>query len=189
MDKGTRGSFPATVARIDAGAPLPEVGPPADPPGRQPSAPQPDVTAPEPVAQAQPVAGSPAPSKKSRAWLPALSGAAIVATGWVLLDMIYSAAQASTGAASVRLTVLGLSGVALAVLASAICLAGVLFAQARWAWWRRGIYANALGQGVLVMELWVHQMPVQVLWFAAACPLLALLSAFVGAMGSKSPPP
>jgi hypothetical protein len=188
IQNGAHGRFPETVARIDAGAPVPEAGQSADVLGRQSSDPQPDVTAPPPVAQPQAVAGASAPAPKSRPWLPALSGAAIVATGWILLDMIYSAAQASPGGTAVRLTALGLSGVALAVLASAICLAGVLFAQARLAWWRRGIYANALGQGVLVMELWVYQMPAQVLWFAAACPLIALFSAFVGAMGSKSPP-
>jgi hypothetical protein len=188
LDKHARGRFPSTMPRIEAGEQLPEASQAADALGRQPTAPQPDVVAAEPVAPAPPVSGSSASARKSRAWLPALSGAAIVATGWVLLDMIYSTAQASPAVTSVRLTALGLSGVAFAVLASAICLAGVFFAQARLAWWRRGIYANALGQGVLVMELWVHQMPAQVLWFAAACPLIALFSAFVGAIGSKSPP-
>ena len=184
-----RGRFPATVARMGTGAPPPESRPTAPMADRQPPpAPDPDVNSAEPVVQAPPASGPSASRRKSRAWLAALSGAAIVATGWVLLDMIYSAAQASPAVASLRLTALGLSGVAFAVLASAICLAGVLFAQSRMTWWRRGIYANALGQAVLVMELWVHQMPAQVLWFAAACPLIALFSAFVGAIGIKSTP-
>ncbi len=179
-----RGRFPATVASLDAGAQTSIGSRVAQAPDPRP---EPDGTKAEPVPMAQPAPV--APVRKSRAWLPAISGAAIVATGWVLLDMIYTAAASSKTAASVQLTVLGLSGVGFAVLVTAICLAGFLFGQARLVWWRRGIYANALGQGMLVMELWVQQMPAQVLWFAAACPLIALVSAFVGAMGGQRPPP
>jgi hypothetical protein len=189
-NSGAGARFAANGTRVDAQAPTPGNARAGD-----------GLEQPQPASQAVVPAGEPAPpplpqsasgrsgsGRKSRAWLPPVSGAAIVAAGWALLDMIYTAAQASSGGASARLTVLGLSGVGFAVLASAICLAGVLFAQDRLVWWRRGIYANALGQGVLVTELWVQQMPVQVLWFAAACPLIALFSALVGAIGSKNSP-
>jgi hypothetical protein len=115
----------------------------------------------------------PAPASSTwRVWLPVIASATVMILGWVMLDLIYQAASASK---PLKTTVLALGGVALAVLGTFIGLGGLLWGSRRQAWWRRLLYVNVVGQAMLVVELWVFEMPYSVIWFASACPVIVLL--------------
>jgi hypothetical protein len=117
-----------------------------------------------------------------RAWILALGGGALIAFGWILLDLIYQAAGTASAQGALRTTWLLLAGAGLAALGTAVCLAGFLLGKSRLAWLRAGIYANVLGQALVVLELWLLQMPASVLLLAAVCPV----AAFIGASLSVS---
>jgi hypothetical protein len=87
--------------------------------------------------------------------------------------------------APLQTTALALGGVSLAALGSIVGLGGLLWSHQKMLWWRRLLYAHVLGQGLLVLELWVLQLPNPVLWFAMACPLLLLLLTAIGPSRAK----
>ncbi len=119
-----------------------------------------------------------------RRWLPILTSATVMVVGWVMLELIYQAASGKPGA-PLKTTALALGGVSLAVLGSIVGLGGLLWSQQKMLWWRRLLYAHVLGQGLLVLELWVLQLPNPVLWFAMASPLLLLLLTAIGPSRAK----
>lgn len=116
-------------------------------------------------------------SGKWRPWLPVVASALVMILGWVMLDLIY---QAASAAKPLKTTVLALGGVGLAVFGSLIALGGLLWGSRRQAWWRRLLYVNVVGQAMLVLELWVFEMPYSVIWFASACPVIVLVLCALG---------
>jgi hypothetical protein len=101
----------------------------------------------------------------------------LIVLAWIILDLIYQAASASK---PLTTTVLALTGVVFAALGTLFSLGGLLWGSRRQAWWRRLFFVNVIGQAMLVLELWVFEMPYSVIGLASLCPAIVLLVCALG---------
>lgn len=117
------------------------------------------------------------PKKNWRTWLPIATCTMLMILAWIIIDLIYQAASASK---PLTTTVLALTGVVLAALGTLFSLGGLLWSSRRQAWWRRLFFVNVIGQAMLVLELWVFEMPYTVIGLASLCPAIVLLVCALG---------
>jgi hypothetical protein len=131
----------------------------------------------EAITEARSASPATPPKKSWRTWLPIATCAMLIVLAWIILDLIYQAASASK---PLTTTVLALTGVVFAALGTLFSLGGLLWGSRRQAWWRRLFFVNVIGQAMLVLELWVFEMPYSVIGLASLCPAIVLLVCALG---------